>query len=128
MEYRRESLDMMMDLLNKEKIATLAKEIGPENVPVLLDIFLNELMTYKETLSVADTSARAAHLTEISHALKSSAASFGADRLCELAIDIDTRGKQQQLGDIDQETKNFVEMLCLTHETYTAFSPESVTV
>ncbi|WP_175561598.1 quorum-sensing phosphorelay protein LuxU [Vibrio aerogenes] len=118
----------MMDLLNKEKIATLAKEIGQENVPVLLDIFLNELTTYQETLSAADTPARVDHLKEISHALKSSAASFGADRLCALAIDIDMRAKQQQLGEIDQETQIFMEMLHETHETYAAFSPESVTV
>ncbi|WP_200796951.1 quorum-sensing phosphorelay protein LuxU [Vibrio quintilis] len=118
----------MMDLINQEKIATLAKEIGPENVPVLLDIFLGELTSYQATLLEADTEARLEHLKEISHALKSSAASFGADRLCALAIDIDMRGKQQQLEDIAQETEALVELLRLTHESYAAFSPESVSV
>ncbi|MDW1810739.1 Hpt domain-containing protein, partial [Vibrio sp. Vb2362] len=76
---------MSVNVLNQQKIDELSMEIGSDNVPVLFDIFLGEMDTYIENLSQLQGAERLAYSKEISHALKSSAASFGADRLCELA-------------------------------------------
>lgn len=72
-----------MTILNQQKIDELSMEIGSDNVPVLLDIFLGEMDTYIDNLSQLEGSEQLVYLKEISHALKSSAASFGADSLCE---------------------------------------------
>ncbi len=40
-----------MEVLNQDKIERLAAEIGVENVPVLLDIFLGELTMYIDNLN-----------------------------------------------------------------------------
>ena len=39
-----------MELLNKHKLDQLSSEIGASNVPILLDIFLNEMAQYIEAL------------------------------------------------------------------------------
>ena len=42
---------MSVNVLNQQKIDELSMEIGGDNVPVLLDIFLGEMDTYIENLS-----------------------------------------------------------------------------
>ncbi|WP_039948976.1 quorum-sensing phosphorelay protein LuxU [Vibrio ichthyoenteri] len=81
-----------MEVLNQAKVDRLANEIGQENVPILLEIFLGELAQYIATLS-AEHDNHGAYLKDISHALKSSAASFGAEALCALAIEFDAAAK-----------------------------------
>ncbi len=109
---------MSMPILNQQKITELAKEIGSDNVPVLLDIFLGEMEMYIDNLQNYSGEAQLAYLKEISHALKSSAASFGADRLCQLAIFIDKKAKNNQLTIDDGELVTMVELLGDTRDAY----------
>ncbi len=44
----------MREWINQSKIDLLAKEIGEENVPILVNIFLGELNDYQSKL-VSDT-------------------------------------------------------------------------
>lgn len=83
-----------MKVLNQQKVDELAGEIGQENVPVLLEIFLGELKGYYEHLDLNKDTDTSKYLADISHALKSSAASFGADSLCSFAISVDAKVKQ----------------------------------
>ncbi|ASA56681.1 phosphorelay protein LuxU [Vibrio gazogenes] len=108
----------MSEIMNQATISSLSREIGEDNIPVLLDIFLGELENYQATLSESAEQEQLELLKEISHALKSSAASFGADRLCDMAIDIDTRGKQGLLLNTKQEKQNLIKQL---RETYTSY-------
>ncbi len=107
-----------MDIMNQTKIDKLAKEIGEENVPLLVQIFLGELVTYKQSLVSDDLADKARYLKEISHALKSSAASFGADKLCAKALDIDSRAKQGVEFDEGLEAADMVDLLDQTHGFY----------
>lgn len=106
-----------MDLLNKNKIDTLASEIGQENVPVLLGIFLSELASYEETLR-GQEHGDSEYLKEVSHALKSSAASFGADKLCAKAIEIDSMVKLGLDMDVVAEHDDLQRLLKETRERY----------
>ncbi|CAM2855259.1 quorum-sensing phosphorelay protein LuxU [Vibrio mytili] len=110
-----------MSLLNQQKIDSLSKEIGSENVPVLLDIFLSEMDTYIKNLSSYQGAEQLGYLKEISHALKSSAASFGADRLCNLAIAIDIKAKTDDLSENSPHIVEMLELLKLTQKTYRAW-------
>ncbi|MFC3023346.1 quorum-sensing phosphorelay protein LuxU [Vibrio zhugei] len=113
-----------MDLLNKNKIDTLASEIGQENVPVLLGIFLSELTTYENNLR-EHAQADSEYLKEISHALKSSAASFGADKLCAKAIEIDGMVKLGLEMDVMSEYEHLIQLLRETRERYERLQPSS---
>ncbi len=103
-----------MEVLNQEKINRLSGEIGAENVPILLDIFLGELTTYLDSLSSNDTPDKGQYLREISHALKSSAASFGAEQLCAYASEVDAAAKA---GKPHIETTYVASMIALLETT-----------
>ncbi|WP_346338256.1 quorum-sensing phosphorelay protein LuxU [Vibrio parahaemolyticus] len=111
-----------MTILNQQKIDELSMEIGSDNVPVLLDIFLGEMDTYIDNLSQLEGSERLMYLKEISHALKSSAASFGADRLCELAMSIDKKAKSGELVEQGSEVNTMLERLNETRDAYRSWT------
>ncbi|MEI8599512.1 Hpt domain-containing protein [Vibrio sp. M60_M31a] len=113
---------MSMNILNQKKIDDLSMEIGSDNVPVLLGIFLGEIDTYIRNLSQFDDADQLVYLKEISHALKSSAASFGADRLCDLAISIDKKAKAGELAVEGEEATTMIDVLRDTQEVYRSWS------
>ncbi|PAR56586.1 phosphorelay protein [Vibrio metoecus] len=108
----------MREWINQSKIDLLAKEIGEENVPILVDIFLGELGDYQSKLVSEQVVDKLGYLKEISHALKSSAASFGADRLCAKAIELDSRAKSGEMLDISLEVTQMLDLLKQTHQCY----------
>ncbi|WP_342607321.1 quorum-sensing phosphorelay protein LuxU [Vibrio tritonius] len=112
-----------MDFLNQGKIDGLAQEIGQDNVPVLLEIFLGELTSYEQQLSQISGAEKYEYLKEISHALKSSAASFGADRLCAKAVEIDGMVKLGLDFDVDAEAESVLELLKATFTRYQQLLP-----
>ncbi|PHX06753.1 quorum-sensing phosphorelay protein LuxU [Vibrio splendidus] len=107
----------MTKVLNQQKVDELAGEIGQENVPVLLEIFLGELKGYYEHLEINKASDTSKYLADISHALKSSAASFGADSLCSFAISLDAKVKQA-LPVTDVDFQDMQELLLSTYTEY----------
>ena len=106
-----------MKVLNQQKVDELAGEIGQENVPVLLEIFLGELKGYYEHLEINKESDTSKYLADISHALKSSAASFGADSLCCFAISLDTKVKQA-LPVTEVDFQDMQKLLLSTYQEY----------
>lgn len=118
----RATENMSMSVLNRKKIEELSMEIGSDNVPVLLDIFLGEIDTYIENLQKYEGEERLTYLRDISHALKSSAASFGADRLCELAISIDKKAKANELSEDGTEATGMIGLLRDTQDVYRAWN------
>ncbi|PMK05204.1 quorum-sensing phosphorelay protein LuxU [Vibrio sp. 10N.261.55.A7] len=107
-----------MEILNQQKIDRLSNEIGAENVPILLDIFLGELNQYISTIVNDETRNNADYLREISHALKSSAASFGADQLCHLSIQMDNRIKAGEALNPIEDSAIMVKTLEITRDVY----------
>ncbi|PMH76596.1 phosphorelay protein LuxU, partial [Vibrio splendidus] len=70
-----------------------------------------------EHLEINKASDTSKYLADISHALKSSAASFGADSLCSFAISLDAKVKQAlPVTEID-----FQDMQELLLSTYTEY-------
>lgn len=107
-----------MDILNQIKIERLAGEIGQENVPVLLEIFLNELAMYIERLSQLEGEELQDYLKEISHALKSSAASFGAEALCHYSIEVDAMAKTGAMSELADCKGQMLSLLDETEQRY----------
>lgn len=108
-----------MEWLNHHKIAQLSQDIGAENLLLILEVFLRELESYQKNLTHVDREESFAYLAEVGHALKSSAASFGADRLCAKASDIDHRIKQGLSLDVERETRSLLDTVHQTLEHYT---------
>jgi two-component system, phosphorelay protein LuxU len=79
--------------INQETIKRLAAEVGEETVSILFNVFSDELEQYLRQLSDQPT---VIQIGDISHAIKSSAASFGADDLALMAQECESRVKQEQ--------------------------------
>ncbi|MFD2177323.1 Hpt domain-containing protein [Veronia pacifica] len=79
--------------INRETLRRLAAEVGEETVTVLLNVFSDELNRYQSQLSHEPS---VSDVRDISHAIKSSAASFGADDLAEFAQECESRVKLGQ--------------------------------
>ncbi|MDG3088599.1 Hpt domain-containing protein [Vibrio hannami] len=103
--------------MNSHKVNDLCHEIGKDNLPVLLEIFLSELDGYQSVLS-GELKDLQSPLQEISHALKSSAASFGADNLCELAKDLDDRAKAGEKINTAEYRESILESIRETIRVY----------
>ncbi|GAK86593.1 phosphorelay protein LuxU [Vibrio ponticus] len=106
-----------MDIINHQQVERLKQEIGADNLPVLLGIFLTELNQYAEKLNLPDND-QDSYLKEISHALKSSAASFGAEALRSLAIDYDSAGKSGLMLASPEHKQKMLNLLQITHQQY----------
>ncbi|RXJ73553.1 phosphorelay protein LuxU [Veronia nyctiphanis] len=83
----------METTINRDTLRRLADEVGEETVTVLLNVFSDELNRYQTLLSEQPT---VSDVREISHAIKSSAASFGADDLANFAQECEARVKLGQ--------------------------------
>ncbi|WP_419205893.1 Hpt domain-containing protein [Photobacterium leiognathi] len=83
----------MATTINSETIKRLADEVGEDTVSLLLSVFSDELEQYSKQLSNHPS---VDQIGEISHAIKSSAASFGADDLALMAQECEYRVKQGQ--------------------------------
>ncbi|PJC85359.1 phosphorelay protein [Vibrio sp. HA2012] len=116
----------MTAYLNSTKIVDLCHEVGEENLPVLLSIFLDELSGYQQVLS-GDPEELECPLSEISHALKSSAASFGADTLCEMAVSFDARVKAGEKINTSKNRESILSCLENTIREYNQLSAGHLT-
>jgi two-component system phosphorelay protein LuxU len=83
-----------------------------------LEIFLGELTQYIAELSDPAVADVAAYLAEISHALKSSAASFGAEALCAYSIEVDAMAKSGNAMELDLVQPKMVSLLSETKQRY----------
>jgi two-component system phosphorelay protein LuxU len=109
-------------IINKTHIEQLANEVGAENIPMLLDIFIQELNEYSEKIqSTLDNSQRQIECAEICHALKSNAASFGAVELCNLAKSLDKEFKQGAVVSDDEKFNRLNELIKETKSHYCEF-------
>jgi two-component system phosphorelay protein LuxU len=107
-------------ILNPKALDKMKSDVGEAHLPVLLGCFIGELEDYIVRLTASEQLEK--HCADISHSLKSSAASFGADALLQVAIQIDTAVKRNQTI-CNQETKNqLIASLELTLEEYLRYS------
>ncbi|CZF86253.1 MULTISPECIES: Hpt domain-containing protein [Grimontia] len=109
----------MASTVNHETLRRLAVEVGEDTVSSLLVVFSDELSRYSDQLSEAPS---AMQVREISHAIKSSAASFGADELAELARECESRVKQGQESWVQDQLPRLTMMLQGTAVQYKALA------
>ena len=83
----------MATTINAETIKRMADEVGHDTLLLLLNVFSDELEQFFQQLSDQPSLSQ---VREISHSIKSSAASFGADELAMMAQECEFRVKQGQ--------------------------------
>ncbi|MCL9774626.1 Hpt domain-containing protein [Vibrio methylphosphonaticus] len=110
-----------MNYMNHDTVTKLGSEIGMDNLPILLGIFTGELVTYQDQLTAGTLSEKVECMKEISHALKSSAASFGAEALCDFALAVDSDAKGEGLQNDQNRVDAMLSHLHATHEQYVEF-------
>ena len=102
-------------MVNNETIHRLTIDVGKETALLLLGVFSDELQEYLQQLKDLPT---ILHIKEKSHAIKSSAASFGADELADFACECENRVKMgQDLWVMDQFPR-LLDILRKTAMTY----------
>jgi two-component system phosphorelay protein LuxU len=101
--------------INQKAVNQLVQEVGDENVPFLFGIFCDELDDFIGTLS---TQPEIEKVREISHCLKSSAGSFGADKLASMAVDIEEKAKLHQDEWVERNISEFVNIARGTEIAY----------
>lgn len=94
--------------INANTLKRLSDEVGEETVSLLLNVFSDELEQYLRQLSDQPS---VSQVREISHAIKSSAASFGADELAEMAQECESRMKQGQAEWMNNHLPEFKQMV-----------------
>ncbi|PKF49435.1 Hpt domain-containing protein [Enterovibrio nigricans] len=109
----------MASTVNHETLRRLAVEVGEETVSSLLIVFSDELSRYSDQLTDAPSPLK---VREISHAIKSSAASFGADELAELARECESRVKLGQDSWVHDQLPRLTTMLQGTASEYKALA------
>ncbi|SIN77976.1 Hpt domain-containing protein [Salinivibrio sp. ES.052] len=105
----------MATTVNTETLRRLTLEVGEDTVTVLLTVFSDELSQYHSQLSGSPSIEQ---VGEISHAIKSSAASFGADDLAEMARECESRVKQGQQEWMTHHLNELTDLLQGTASTY----------
>ncbi|WP_028022805.1 Hpt domain-containing protein [Enterovibrio calviensis] len=109
----------MASIVNHETLRRLAVEVGEETVSSLLVVFSDELSRYSDELSETPS---VMQVREISHAIKSSAASFGADELAELARECESRVKLGQESWVHEQLPRLTSMIEGTASQYKALA------
>ena len=108
----------MNQYVNQLAVNQLVQEVGDENVPCLFGIFCDELHDFIDTLS---SQPEIDKVREISHCLKSSAGSFGADKLAGMAIDVEEKAKSHQKEWVQNNMSEFVDIARQTERAYREF-------
>ncbi len=111
--------------INTDTLKRLASEVGEDTVGILLTVFSDELAQYHATLSNAPTLSQ---IREISHSLKSSASSFGADELADMAQECESRVKQGQDSWVFEQLDVLTELVHQMADQYKALALEQDTV
>ena len=111
----------MATTVNHETLRRLAVEVGEETVSSLLVVFSDELSRYYDQLAETPSTNQ---VREISHAIKSSAASFGADELAELARECESRVKLGQESWVHEQLPRLTSMLQGTASEYKALADQ----
>lgn len=83
------SVDPVAPLLDDNIIEQLAKDVTPEAVPAMIQVFVDEAVAHAEKLDKALKESSMEVLEDEAHNLKSCAGTFGATRLQALARDIE---------------------------------------
>lgn len=101
----------MASCVNETTIKQLASEVGEETIALLLNVFCDELEQYSQKL-ISDPTI--GDVREISHSIKSSAGSFGADPLAAMALECEERAKQEQNEWVEHHLDEFIQVVQTT--------------
>lgn len=112
----------MPSMANHETLRRLTVEVGEETLFSLLVVFSDELDRYVDELSNAPS---VIQIRDISHSIKSSAASFGADQLAELARECESRVKLGQESWVTDELPHLINLLIATVSEYRLLAASS---
>jgi two-component system phosphorelay protein LuxU len=111
-------------LLEQDKIMALREQVGSGTLPIILNIFKQELEEYIQQLTEASSTNNHDTFGRICHAIKGSAPSFGALLLAEQASQLDALYKQQALSEFDTKSVELVPLIRATLDKLEKFESQ----
>jgi PAS domain S-box-containing protein len=97
---KTEADDMESVLIDREVMNLLRIDVGSELLPEIIDAYLSELASRVEAITRAVSLGDFSLLAKEAHPLKSSSAAIGAMQLADLASDLESAGREQDLKKI----------------------------
>ena len=98
----------MLVNVNFSTLNTLVAEVGDETIRSLLVVFSDEMTQYQQILEQKPS---LEEIRKITCYIKSSAATFGADKLAQLARECEQRGRLGQDVRLQKQLPKLAEML-----------------
>ena len=109
-----ETMNENLELMNMEILDKLGQDTSPEMLPEIVSIFIKEMQDRIEDFPTDINSLRRDDLVARAHAIKSSAGTFGAQRLMEVARHIEQLARD---GEVDQARSDVSDMLATGRDT-----------
>lgn len=106
----------MQPILCEETLRSLGHDVGEEMLPALFEIFISENQPKIEQLAELDAQTDLASMQIYYHTIKSSAATYGALRLAELATHLDKACKDNNTTELTERQRQFMQLLASTLE------------
>ena len=107
------SFSKLAEVIDKQELDRLMEEVGKENAPLMLNVFVKELDKRIASIEIARSEKDITGILEAAHGLKSSAYSYGAIKLGDLLTYIETTAKAKDAGVFEK----IEELLSLSAET-----------
>ena len=119
-----EAMRSEIDLMSQETLDKLGQETSPEILPEIVNVFIDEMQERIDQFPSDISALDADDLVSRAHAIKSSAGTFGANRLMEAARDIEQLARD---GEIDQARSQISSMLETGRSTLVTYRHHYVT-
>ena len=119
-----EAMRSEIDLMSQETLDKLGQETSPEILPEIVNVFIDEMQERIDQFPSNISALDADDLVSRAHAIKSSAGTFGANRLMEAARDIEQLARD---GEIDQARSQISSMLETGRSTLVTYRHHYVT-
>lgn len=104
----------MANLMNATKIAQIGLDAGADMVPMLMQVFVEELGQSQQQLQ----SCAFPELAALAHKIKGSAATFGADSLQEASNALEAYANSNQTTELEPLRSHCIEILTQTLNAY----------
>lgn len=110
----------MREILNAGVLEQMAEDTSPDLMPMMLQVYYDELETKVTLLHAAYEAQSFEELSEQAHAIKSASGTFGADRLYDAARDLEIRAKTAPVSMADVSPL-YESVVALIEQTRTEF-------
>jgi len=112
--------DVAPELQDADMIAQLERDLSAGALPVMIEVFVNTLTDKLTDLEQATKKSDAKLIGESAHAIKSSAVTYGANRLAQQTAALEVSARAGNLTDLHEQFEAIKSTLHATVDVYSS--------